>query len=158
MHYTEKDEERIHAPVQETEEDLCRALWLAVAIQALIDASGKGGSRIEQTQSREWLKGAGGIRSDIAAVCDLANIDFEATRKRFAKVLDSQSEPIDFRCMKKAIAKNRNLECRKRYFRRAERNARIRIQQRKRILFPNASMMTDPANDNSIRQHLEQAL
>src|SRR5687768_8367304 len=121
--------EREVAPVQETEEDLCRALWLAVAIQALIDASGKGGNPAYQAQAREWLLGKGGITSDFAAVCDLAGIDFEKTRKRFAKVLKGETESIDFRCTKKAHLRNRSQESRKRYFRRAERNARIRSEQ-----------------------------
>lgn len=147
--------ERRIAPVQETEEDLCRALWLAVAIQALIDASGKGGNPAYQAQAREWLKGKGGITSDFASVCDLAGIDFEKTRKRFSEVLKGESESIDFRSTKKAHLRNRSQESRKRYFRRAERNARIRSEQRKRVLFPNAAMVASAANDNSINQPME---
>ncbi|MFD0894751.1 hypothetical protein KBB96_04960 [Luteolibacter ambystomatis] len=155
MNDNEELPERKVAPIQETEEDLCRALWLAVAIQALIDASGKGGNSAYQTQAREWLLGKGGITSDFAAVCDLAGIDFAKTRRRFTKVLKGETESIDFRCTKKAHLRNRSQESRKRYFRRAERNARLRHEARSRILFPNAAMGSVASNDNSINQPME---
>lgn len=147
--------ERQIAPVQETEEDLCRALWLAVAIQALIDATGKGGNPVYQAQAREWLLGKGNIGSDFASVCDLAGIDFEKTRTRFAQVMRGESESIDFRCAKKAHLHNRCQESRKRYLSRIARNARLRKHQKPRILFPNTAMGSVPSNDNSINQPME---
>jgi len=155
MNDNEELPERKVAPVQETEEDLCRALWLAVAIQALNDASGKGRNPDHQAEAREWLLDERGITSDVATVCDLADIDLEKTRQRFAKVMKGETESIDFRCMKKADLKNRSREGRKRYFRRAERNARLRHEARNRIRFPNAAMESVPSNDNSINQPME---
>ncbi|MES2659476.1 MAG: hypothetical protein V4689_12730 [Verrucomicrobiota bacterium] len=120
---------RNYEPIQKTEEDLCRALWLAVAVQGLIDASGKGGNSIDQARAQRWLVGRGGITGDFATVCDLAGIDPERTKKRFDKILRGDVEQIDFRCMKKAFLKNRSEESRKRFFRRAEKNARLRRER-----------------------------
>lgn len=143
-------------PVQETEEDLCRSLWLAVAIQALIDATGKGGNSLNQAQAIEWLKGKGGITSDFACVCDLAGIDFERTRKKFEQVIKREVESIDFRCMKKAGANNRSNENRKRFFRRAERNARNRrLNHDRKRLHDLAHGRAECANDNFINQPME---
>jgi hypothetical protein len=127
-HETQKPD-RNYEPIQETEEDLCRALWLAVAVQGLIDASGKSGNSIDKARAEEWLVGRGGITSDFATVCDLAGIDPERTKKRFQEILRGNLEQIDFRCMKKACLKNRSEESRKRFFRRAEKNARLRREK-----------------------------
>ncbi len=120
---------RNYETIQETEEDLCRALWLAVAVQGLIDASGKGGNSIDKARAQEWLVGRGGITGDFSTVCDLAGIDPERTKKRFQGILRGDVEQIDFRCMKKAYLKNRSEESRKRFFRRAEKNARLRRER-----------------------------
>ena len=131
-------------PIQETEEDLCRALWLAVTVQALIDASGKGGNHIDQARAKEWFAGRGGIGSDFTTVCDLAGIDPDRTQKRFREILRGNAGQIDFRCMKKAYLKNRN---RKRFFRKAEKNARLR---REKILRFESREQSDDAKTDEI--------
>ena len=41
MDYNVDDDSRTEPQIDETDNDLCRALWIAVAVQALIDASSK---------------------------------------------------------------------------------------------------------------------
>ena len=156
MNDNDENVERKGKPIDQTEEDLCRCLWLAVAVQALIDASGKGGNSVDQSQAREWLKARSGSDSEFATVCDLAGIDFERTRNQFEKVLKQEVEPIDFRCMKKAYAHNRSHEDRKRFFRRAERNARNRTRRIQRTDFADLTTgQAISANDNFINQPME---
>ncbi len=145
-------------PVEETEEDLCRALWLAVLIQAVIDATGKAPNSLEEAKAREWLEGRGDLHSNFATVCDLAGVDFEKARKRFSPLVTGSAEKIDFRCMKRASMKNRNRnrESRSRYFSRAQRNARLR-RERLRALHL-AQMITGTSkhdNDNTQQQPME---
>ena len=155
MNDNDNSPERRVAPVQETEEDLCRALWLATIVQALLDATGNPRNEEDKLEARHWLEGRNCPTSDFAEVCDLAGIDFEIGGRFVTKVLEGKLDCIDFRCTKKAQLRNRSQESRKRYFRRADRNARMRSEQRKRLLFPNAAMVASAANDNSINQSME---
>lgn len=120
-------------PIEQTDEDLCRTMWVAVIFQAVIDAGGKNCNHLEQAKAREWLEGRGDILSDFAAVCDLAGVDFEKTRARCAYLVQSKDEPLDFRCMKKPPLRNRMKEDPRRYYQRVARNARLRNERRERI-------------------------
>lgn len=123
---------RKETPIDETEDDLCRALWIAVAIQAIIDASSKSRKKSaikERSRALQWLSDNSDEESDLAWVCDLAGIDFRELRKRFKKSLRNPNESIDFRCLKKAGIDNRGTESRKRYFARARKNARLRQER-----------------------------
>lgn len=125
-------ESREETPIDETEDDLCRALWIAVAIQAVIDASSKSRKKSaikEKSLALQWLSDNADDESDLAWVCDLAGIDFRELRKRFKKSLRNPAESIDFRCLKKAGIENRGAESRKRYFARARKNARLRQER-----------------------------
>ncbi|RYD75641.1 MAG: hypothetical protein EOP84_17980 [Verrucomicrobiaceae bacterium] len=141
--------------VEKTEEDLCRSMWIGVILQAVIDAGGSNCNRVDRDAAVRWLKGPGDFRSDFAAVCDLAGIDFERTRERCAAMLRGDVPTVDFRSMKKALPANRTSENRKRYFRRAERNAKDRNQRRNllaRASRPESRSL--PANDNHANDNL----
>lgn len=132
MNNDENFESREETPIDETENDLCRALWIAVAIQAIIDASSKSRKKSairEKSIALQWLSDAADENSDLAWVCDLAGIDFRELRKRFKKSLSNPSESIDFRCLKKAGIENRGSESRKRYFARARKNAMLKQER-----------------------------
>ncbi len=119
-------------PIDETEEDLCRALWLAVAIQAIIDATSKSRKKSaikEKSQALLWLADNADEDSDLALICDLAGIDFRMLRKKFKQVLRNPSDSIDFRCLKKAGIENRGAESRKRYFARVRKNSRLKRER-----------------------------
>lgn len=123
---------RKETPIDETEEDLCRALWLAVAIQAIIDATSKSRKKSaikEKSQALQWLADNADEESDLALICDLAGIDFRMLRKKFKQVLRNPSDSIDFRCLKKAGIDNRGAESRKRYFARVRKNARLKQER-----------------------------
>lgn len=141
-------------PIEETEEDLCRTLWIGVIVQAIIDATGKSANHLDQAKALEWLKGKGGTTSEFAEVCHLAGIDFELTRKRCEELVTGNG--IDFRCLKKPKIENRANEDRKRYFRRAEKNARLRREKRELSIArgnaPGNDNQALGANDNSINQ------
>ncbi|MBC7980299.1 MAG: hypothetical protein H7Y36_07025 [Armatimonadetes bacterium] len=120
-------DERKPQPIDETDDDLCRALWLAVAIQGLLDACGNGCTGLDQAKALEWLEGRGKDQSDFATVCNLAGVDIEKTRTRFVKVVQGEAASIDFRCMKRALPKNRTSESRHQFLRRARKNAATRL-------------------------------
>ena len=123
---------RKETPIDETEEDLCRALWLAVAIQAIIDATSKSRKKSaikNKSQALLWLADNADDESDLALICDLAGIDFRMLRKKFKQVLRNPSDSIDFRCLKKAGIDNRGTESRKRYFTRVRKNARLKQER-----------------------------
>jgi hypothetical protein len=125
-------EARPETPIEETEEDLCRALWLAVAIQAIIDASSKSRKKSaikERSQALQWLADNADEESDLALVCDLAGIDFKMLRRKFKQMLRNPSDSIDFRCLKKAGMEKRGTESRKRYFARVRKNARLKQER-----------------------------
>lgn len=125
----ENFELRTETPIDETETDLCRALWIAVAFQAIIDATSKSRKKPaikDRSKALAWLADNADEKSDLALVCDLANIDFKMLRKKFKQVLRNPSDSIDFRCLKKSGLECRETESRKRYFARARKNERIK--------------------------------
>ena len=132
MQNDEYFESREETPIDETDDDLCRALWIAIAIQAIIDASSKSRKKCaikEKSSALQWLSDSADEDSDLAWVCDLAGIDFRQLRKRFKKSLRNTAESIDFRCLKKSGIDNQGTESRKRYFARARKNARLRQER-----------------------------
>lgn len=132
MDNKENFESRPETPIKETEEDLCRALWIAVAIQAIIDATSKSRKKSaikEKSQALQWLADHADEESDLALVCDLAGIDFRMLRKKFKQVLRNPKDSIDFRCLKKSGIQNRGTESRKRYFARARKNERLKQER-----------------------------
>jgi hypothetical protein len=147
------DQDHIKAfsdPIEEGNEGQCRALWLAVILQAILDARGKYGNSVEQRQAKIWFKGRGGPRSAFAAVCDLAGVDFEKTRKRCQLVLADSSGALDFRVMKRDKEENRTAKGRRRYLKRAERNANLRLARGLALSAANDNR-PNTANDNSPR-------
>lgn len=122
-------EPRPGIPIDETETDLCRALWLAVAVQALIDATS--GSRKKpaiknKSNALKWLAENEDVNSDFETVCDLANIDPKDLRKMFKEIRRDPSRSLDFRCLKRMENGKRGVESRKRYFARARKNEQLR--------------------------------
>lgn len=115
--------------IDETEGDLTRILWLSVIVQAILDARGKNVTRLEQARAVSWLAGTDGENGDFATVCDLAGIEFSVMRKRIKELLGDDSLIVDFRCNKKSSRKKAVGEKRKRYFRRAAKNARLRKEK-----------------------------
>lgn len=124
------DEIRQFGPIEEGDEDLCRALWISVIVQAFIDAGGKSskaGNRRDRDYARTWLA-AESENSEFAIICGLADLPFRQTRTRILTLLESDHETLDFRCLTKAWGKAQNPESRNRFFTRARRNARLRNQ------------------------------
>lgn len=146
-------------PIEEGDEDLCRAVWLAVIVQALLDATGAPRNEWDKLESLRWLEGRHCDTSDFAAVCDLAGIDFAKAGRFVTKVLEGKLDCIDFRCTKKAHLRNRSQESRKRYFRRADKNAKQRRERQLNTSTLGRTSSNDntpqAANDNFINQPME---
>lgn len=124
--------------IDETETDLCRALWIAVAMQAIIDASSKSRKKAAikaRDEAVRWLMDPDNQSSDLAMVCDLAGIDATMLRKKFLQALRNPSDSIDFRCLKKCGISSRTPESRKRYFARVRKNDRLRRESYRREEF-----------------------
>ncbi|WP_411845695.1 hypothetical protein AAFN60_18950 [Roseibacillus persicicus] len=115
--------------ISETDDDLCRAMWISVILQAVLDAKSKSNKKCLQKQrerAREWL-GLDGHEDvdDYRLVCELAGIDIDKMNHVVNRVIAEEGAPLDFRCLKKAQMPNRTGELRARYFRRLEKR-RIR--------------------------------
>jgi len=120
-------------PVDESETELCKALWVSVALQAVVDArsnSNKAKMQYYKRQALIWLKAREGEDSEFATVCNLAGLDFDKTRRRLLRVVQSQHETADFRCIKKALLENRGLELRSKYLKRIRKQEKARESQR----------------------------
>lgn len=123
---------RPSTPIDETETDLCRAIWIAVAMQSIIDASSRSRKKAAikaREEATQWLMDNDDEGSDFAMVCDLAGIDPGMLRKSFLRVQHIPSESIDFRCLKKCGINNRGIESRKRYFARVRKNDRLKREK-----------------------------
>jgi hypothetical protein len=132
MHNEYNFESRAETPIDETETDLCRALWIAVALQAIIDATSKSRKKPaikDRSQALQWLADYSDEESDLALVCDLAGIDFKILRGKFKQLLHDPHHSIDFRCLKKSGIDNRETESRTRYFARARKNERLKQER-----------------------------
>jgi hypothetical protein len=119
----------IEEEISETDDDLCRAMWISVILQAVLDAKSKSNKKCLQKQrqrAREWL-GLDGHEDidDYRLVCELAGIDIDKMNHVVTRVIAEEGAPLDFRCLKKAQMPNRTGELRSRYFRRLEKR-RIR--------------------------------
>ncbi len=139
------EEGRQFGAIEEGDDDLCRALWISVIVQALIDAKGKSsksGNRRDRQVAKKWLA-AESEYSDFARICDLAGLPFHETRQKLGDFLKSDYETLDFRCLTKAWGKSETMESRSRFFRRARRNADNR---RKTILELSQHAKTKPAS------------
>lgn len=161
MEYNESDERiSFFDVIEEGDEDICRSMWLGVILQAVLDAKGKYGNTVTQAHAKVWLEGREGLKSDFAAVCSLAGVDFERTRSRCIGLLQQEKENIDFRAMKKDKSDNRTASNRKRYFRRAERNQKLRHEVAARALQNHAENDNhpQPSNDNAAKAYSHQSL
>ncbi|MDF1816415.1 MAG: hypothetical protein P1V20_29715 [Verrucomicrobiales bacterium] len=81
---------------------LCRALWLAVIVQALVDArsqSKKLCNRKERAAAKAWLAQSG-PESDFEITCDLAGVRPEDVRAVFKRTRRGE-KTVDFRCLRK---------------------------------------------------------
>lgn len=115
--------------VDESELGLCRALWMSVAMQALIDArsnSNKPEMRSIRKSARTWIQPAGEELSDFELVCDLAGIESEVAQKRFLEIVEGSEIGVDFRCLRKESAHNKGQEQRSKYMQRARSTSKER--------------------------------
>jgi len=118
--------------IDESETDLCRALWIAAPVQAVIDAKSKR-KRQEHQQAKqealEWLEAKEGEASDFAEVCDLAGLDFQLTRERLLELVRDENAKVSFSCLKKAMMCNRGNEARSKYLKRMRRHEKQRADK-----------------------------
>lgn len=120
---TEHDE-RKSQPIDEGDTDLCRALWVSTALQAVVDArseSQKRSLKKAKADALEWLQASKEEESEFAVVCDLAGLDYRSTRSRLLEIVKSPEETADFRCIRKALQCNKGTELRSVYFKRMQR-------------------------------------
>jgi hypothetical protein len=121
-----------YPPIDESETDLCRTLWVCVAVQAVIDARSNGKNpehRREKQDAREWLEAKDGEQSEFAEMCSMAGLDFQKTRAKLLELVMDDRKGLDFRCLKKTLMVNRNSESRANFLRRARKNERQRMQK-----------------------------
>lgn len=150
----EIDRKSFFEAIAEGDEENCRRLWLSVMIQHYLDAIGKFGKGPIQDRALAWFEAREGINSGLYEVCYFASLDFDKTRRRFAELIKERSEVIDFRMLKRGKEENQTPQNRRRYYRRKDRNEKLRLRhQRKQaeeFLFRHADNdnLQDYANDN----------
>ena len=119
-------------PIDETDNDLCRALWISVIVQAMIDIglrSRHHKNHSDRSDVLQWLASDFEEPNDFDTVCSLAGVESSEIRKVMKEILRGRTSNIDFRATKKALTKNREQEDRKRYFRRARKNQQNRLKK-----------------------------
>ena len=142
-----ENEERESQPIDETETDLCRTLWVSTALQAVVDARSKSKKRSlkkAKAEALEWLQATEGEESDFAVVCDLAGIDYKLARYRLLEIVQSTEETADFRCIRKTLQSNRGAELRSTYFKRMQRLETQRQLRRATLLALKALAESEP--------------
>ena len=111
--FSQVAEEEKPKPVDESESDLVRALWLSVLVQASVDARNKSESksrRADREQATSWLDhGMWNDHGDFAMVCDLAGIDLREGRRIIARLLNCPEGMLDFRKLRKGSKDSRGL-------------------------------------------------
>jgi len=116
-------------PIDESELELCKALWISVMLQAVVDArsnSNKPDAYHDRRRALLWLRAEKGEQSDFANVCNLAGLDFQKTQASLLKIVENKEATADFRCIKKALHENRGLELRSKYMKRIRRQGEAR--------------------------------
>ena len=129
----ELDKNETFPPIDESETELCKALWVSVALQTVVDARSDSPKKTAQHDKRNaliWLKARDEEKSDFAMVCNLAGLDFQKTRARLLKIVSDKNESADFRCIKKALIENRGLELRSKYLKRIRKQESARSARR----------------------------
>ena len=139
-HHPLEEETRPALPVDETDDDLCRALWLSVILQALTDARSKSAKRckkLDRLRALQWIAGADDPDSDFARVCEFAGVDRLKMKRRIDSILAESSESVDFRVLKKMKQEQRSWEDRSKFLRRTQRRKerllRKRLAEAKRL-------------------------
>lgn len=121
-----------YSPIDESETDLCRALWISAAVQAVIDAKSKSSdteSKRAKQEALEWLEAEKGEASDFAELCDLAGLNFQLTRKNLLELVNDENAKVNFSCLRKALMNNRNCEPRSKYLKRIRRREQQRAEK-----------------------------
>jgi len=132
-----QEQEREIQPIDECDTELCRALWVATALQAVVDArsnSSKKELQKAKAEALEWLQAKEGEGSDFAYVSNLADIDYKKAQSRLLEIVNDPDKIADFRCIKKALLGNRGMELRSKYFKRMRRQEEQRQMQRAKRL------------------------
>ena len=131
----ELDRNETFPPIDKSETELCKALWISAALQAVIDAKSNCPKKTSQHDKRNaliWLKAREEYNSDFATVCNLAGLDFQKTRAKLLEIVYNENESTDFRCIKKAMLENRGLELRSKYLKRIRRQESIRLTRQQK--------------------------
>ena len=99
------EKQRPPIPIPPGDDDLCRALWLSVLVQAVVDAkSQRSRSCFKRYQDRalDWINGSTGDEDrDFIEVCNLAGVDSKEMRRLISEALESESDNFNFRCLMK---------------------------------------------------------
>jgi len=118
------DQNELFQPIDESETELCSALWMAVALQAVVDSRSKSSKpkiQRDKEEALQWLNADNHEENSLAYVCQMAGLDFKKTQQRLLEIVNSPDETVDFRCVKKALMDNRGIEDRSKYLKRIRR-------------------------------------
>ena len=153
MEHNTDDGNTVNYPsIDESETELCRAIWVSVCVQAVVDArSATKDPKLKtvQADALKWLQAEEEENSDLAEVCSLAGLNFQQTRTRLLDLATKDDRFLDFRCLKKALLCNRGNEPRSTYFKRLRKQERYRNIRR---------ATKDSIQSQAIQQESERAM
>ena len=128
-------------PIPEGDEDLCRALWLGVIVQAVNDAKSKRSRSCYQKDracALRWIMGTGEDEGkDFKKVCGLAGVDPIKLRRIIDQALAGKHDGFNFRCLMKhaSCARRDEPESRKSYFKRMRKADTKRLRRARDLSF-----------------------
>jgi|GEM_PF-3492579 len=117
-YYQAKDELDVQQnlpPIDQSETNLCTALWRSVLMQALVDLatnSTKPDYLKIKAEAMQWFyEGFNNEQSDFKDVCYLADLEPEYVKKHLSEMIKTKSfDKIDFRCLRKTAPEKRHLK------------------------------------------------
>ena len=138
-----------YPPIDGSETELCRAIWVSVCVQAVVDARSETKDpklKTVRADALKWLRAEEEENSDLAEVCSLAGLNFQQTRTRLLDLATKDDRFLDFRCLKKTLMCNRGNESRSTYFKRLRKQERYRnIRRTTNALIQDRAIQQEPA-------------
>lgn len=122
-------EQRISVEVEETDADTQRLFWLSVVMQGLSDALSQSQNqpfKKRREEALKWFEAEEGENSDLAMVCNLAEIDFKKTQERMRMFINKEIPAVDFRCLRKGYTPEPKSQNRANYFKRLRKQDEIK--------------------------------
>ena len=124
------DQPKNYPPIDESENDLCRALWIQVLIQVALDAISANKKPTHAHYKKSALEWIYAEDADFKLICELAELEACVAKKLLRDIVEGNREHIDFRAIRKERLDNRGMQLRTSYLKRMYRQKMQRLTQK----------------------------